>query len=318
MYTTNYKIFREEDPKNMSYIHCDHGNYYIPSENLQGLFEELVVQPFENHLQTPAWEAEVRNREAGYHREFILDRGRTNFNEPFNSLSSEDKVLIYCVHYMPMHLFSSYHIFKNHLPTISGKVVFIDFGCGPLTSGIAFWAASAGHRDITYLGIDSSQAMIRKAKEINRYGPNNRRDAFFRNGGLISRYNQLLKLLDDIAERDQTQIIFNFCYFLASHTLDIDNLSNVLIPIVERYSQHKMCVVYQNPSGYQALHQNWETLKSNLLGRRFESSGLTLEQFSYTRLMPIGNRDHDATVDFDILFNESSALSNNPFALPIL
>ena len=121
------------------------GNKYTYSESLQRLFEDLVKQPFENHPTTSTWVHEVINKDPEYHRKNILDQGRTNFDEQFNDLSPEDKVLLYCVYYMPMHLISSYHIFRvhnevftTHLTSVSDKVVFIDFGCGPLTSGIAF------------------------------------------------------------------------------------------------------------------------------------------------------------------------------------
>ena len=147
------------------------------------------------------------------------------------------------------HLFSSYHIFTNYLTPISekDKVVFIDFGCGPLTSGIAF-RAFAGQSDITYLGIDSSQTMLEKAAVINRYGPNRYKESFFEKFALIRDYKDLTGLLDRYTEnRDRSQIIFNFCYFFSSPTLDIDNLSDVLIRIIQQYNPHKMCFVYQNP-----------------------------------------------------------------------
>ena len=87
-------------------------NRYPYSEDLQNFFEDVIKQPFENHLSTPAWKAEVRDKDHAYHRGVILDQGRTNFDEPFNGLSPEDKVLLYCVYYMPMHLVGSYHIFR--------------------------------------------------------------------------------------------------------------------------------------------------------------------------------------------------------------
>ena len=257
----------------MSYIHCYNDNYYKPGEDLLNLFANSVVQPFENHPRTQAWENHVRNKDFTYHRETILGQGRTNFDENFKGLTPKDQVLIYCLHYMPMHLFSSYHIFTKHSLPVSDKVVFIDFGCGPLTSGIAFWAAFARNRDITYLGIDSAKAMRHKSQEINRYGPY-KDESFFTKGWSISDYNRLDYYLNDYITRgDQTQIIFNFCYFLASETLDVENLSNALIQIVEKYNQHKICAIYQNPpipkgfslqSSY--LHKNWYFLKTKFFG----------------------------------------------------
>ena len=293
----------------MSYIYCSQDNHYQFIGSLQNFFEELAVQPFENHLSTLPWECHVKNQNSQYHRENILKQGRTNFNEHFEGLSPEDKVLIYCIYYMPMHLFSSYHIFTNSsFPPVGDKVVFIDFGCGPLTSGVAFWAFGRWSR-IVYLGIDSSQAMLDKAKEINTYGPDSW-NSFFQEFELMRDHNHLIRLLDKyIGKGTSTQIIFNFSYFLASETLNIENLSNVLIRIVEKYSQHRMYIVYQNPppplhlslqSSF--LHKNWVILKDKLLMFRSQIIQSNIEQFRYDSL--ISGLPHNASVYHDILYKK--------------
>lgn len=284
------------------------GNRYTYNESLQRLFEDLVKQPFENHPPTRAWEIEVRKTNHTYHREVILDRGRTNFDESFNDLSPEDKTLIYCVYYMPMHLVSSYHIFRVHnqaftslFTSVSNKAVFIDFGCGPLTSGIAFWAF-ARKLNIIYLGVESSQAMRNKAKEINQYGPNQYKNPFFTRFEAISNYNQLTELLDrSITKGDKTPIVFNFCYFLASRTFDIGTLSDVIIQIVEKYSNHNMYIICQNPDA-PGLNKNWEALKANLAGFRSRITQSHVEQFCYNMLTD-GSPRH-ANVYYDLLCNK--------------
>ena len=291
----------------MSYIHHCSDNRYTFSENLQGLFYELVKRPFDKHPPTPAWVIEVKNRLPIYHRKVILERGRTDFNEPFHGLSPEDKVSIYCVHYMPMHLVSSYHIFRihtqlfvNYLTSESDKVVFIDLGCGPLTSGIAFWTFTS-QSNIIYLGIDSSQAMLDKAKIVNQYGPNRYRDAFFSTFEAIRHYSQLIELLDKyIGTDDRTPIIFNFCYFLSSWTLDINDLSDLIIQIAEKYSKHNICIVYQNPD-LPALHENWEILKANLSGFKSQIIESNVQWFCYDSL--ITGSPHETLVYNDILCN---------------
>ena len=205
----------------MSYIYCSPDNYYKPGESLKHLFEELIIKPFEHDLPTLA--ADVKNNRIYYWEDIarILRQGQSDFDEvSFDKPSNEyyfpkDKVSIYCVHHMPRHLFGSYHIFTNCLAPMSreNNVVFIDFGCGPLTSGIAF-RLFAGQCDITYLGIDSSQTMLDKAAAINRYGPNAYREPFFDKIALIRDSDSLTGLLDEYIENgDGTHIIFNFCYF---------------------------------------------------------------------------------------------------------
>ena len=302
----------------MSYIHCYNNNYYKPSENLTNLFEEQVIQPFEDNL--PELAADVENKRRFYWDDIarILGQGQSNFDqksfdEPSNRYYyPKDKVSIYCVHYMPMHLFSSYYVFTNCLTSISksDKIVFIDFGCGPLTSGIAFWAF-AGQNDITYFGIDSSQTMLDKAVEINEYGPYGK-GPFFSKFKTIHDYDYLLGLLDGcIVQGSRTWIVFNFSYFFASPSLDVNNLSRVVIQIVEKYSQCSIYIVYQNAvSSSLELRKKWYTFKDNLLKvktSKFRSrvpSDRHIQLFKYNRL--INQTCHDnAKVYSDILCNDN-------------
>ena len=206
-----------------------------------------------------------------------------------------------------MHFYSSYHIFKNRLPPISERVVFIDFGCGPLTSGIAF-RAFAKQNDIIYLGIDSSQTMLDKAREINQYACQQISNPYFKTFETARDYNELTTLLEKhIGKDDKTQIIFNFCYFFASPTLDINGLSDVLISIIEQYSQNKIYLVYQNPDhrllyGHvlEKLYGKWKKLKTNLMVFKSQVTQSDNETFSYHRLIN-GTRKDDAEVYYEIL-----------------
>ena len=303
----------------MSYIYRSHNNHYKPSENLKNLFEALIVQPFEHDLPTLA--TDVRNNRIYYWEDIarILEQGQGNFDEvSFDKPSNEyyfpkDKVAIYCVHHTPRHLFGSYHIFTKCLPPISekDKIVFVDFGCGPLTSGIAF-RALAGQNDITYLGIDSSRTMLNKAVTINKYGPNTYKAPFFDKFALIhgTRYDDLTKLLGKYIQKgDGTQIIFNFCYFFASPTLDINNLSDVLLQIMKAHNQHKVWLIYQNPdhrslSGARRLklYGKWEKLKTSLSVFGSQVTRSHVETFSYCRL--INDLLHNSTVYSEILCYE--------------
>lgn len=238
----------------MSIIKRRNINTYSPSEYLKDLFDELIIQPYKNHPQTQAWDTQVRNKKDDYHRVTILERGRTNFDEPYSGLSPEDKVLLYCYYYMPMHLYSSYHIFFKHLLShLREKIVFIDVGCGPLTSGIALWSTS-NQTDITYIGIDRSQAMLDKAWSVNQYGTEkNSHCPFFEHIHFRTNFVQLPHLLDSVemGNPNNTLVVFNFCYILASHSFDdnesLDSFIGVINRVANQYEKHKIYVIYQNP-----------------------------------------------------------------------
>lgn len=81
----------------MSYIHRYNDNHYRPSDNLNNLFEELIWKPNIDHPPTESWEAEVKNQDSKYHRNTILERGRTDFDTSSSKgLTPVDKVLLYC------------------------------------------------------------------------------------------------------------------------------------------------------------------------------------------------------------------------------
>ena len=140
--------------------------------------------------------------------------------------------------------------------------------------------------------------MRHKAKEIYQY-----RQSRFNRFELIGDYDQVPQLLDRIiTEGDKTPIIFNLCYFLASRTINIRDLSDVIVQMVEKYSKHNMCVVYQNPNLPQ-LQENWESLKARLTGftSRIDQSS-NVEQFGYDRLTD--GLTQYINVYYDILCNE--------------
>ncbi len=273
----------------INYVETDNNyNYYKPSNNLRNLFENLVIIPLRESLpvETNEYERDLDwNYKDGLRRR-VLDRGSTDFDTSSSYQNKvytpEHKVLLYCATYMSMHLYSSYHLYSVHLMKHrhvieSENIVFIDFGCGPLTSGIAFWAAAgqcnitAGQHNITHIGIDISQTMCNKAAQINQYGPFGYTDPFYikpfyENNYLIKNYNDLPQLLNDIEKGNPTDtlIIFNFSYMLAQVTFqgDINRLINVLHDIVQVNRHYKIGMVYQNIEGGD---ENWNNLKTEII-----------------------------------------------------
>ena len=289
-------------------------NYYQPSESLDNLFRDIVTQPFKRRLPSLAVELENgRYTRMNSLRKSILEQGQANFDEPSADLSPEDIVLLYCVNYMPMHLYSSYYIFsrKLFLP-VSDKVIFIDFGCGPLTSGIAFWEATRGPReiDITYVGIDSSQTMLSMAQKMNQYGPggsDSNNEPFYKDDQLylISNYDMLPQLLADINinvdNSGDALIIFNFCYFLQSNTFNessnMETLGNLLQAVAFDYGHNKICMVYQDPVGNR-FQERWHGLKSQVI--------------TYHSIFDMGfiwqDPTEEARIKYDTLWGESNTV----------
>lgn len=295
----------------MSYIYNDNyeHTYYKPSDELQNLFQVQVIQPFrDTRPDVVSLYAQRNIKEISQLSEKILARGTTNFNEQstdvqYGVFTPEDKVLFYCLHYMPMHLFSTFHIFRLGITSISHNVVFIDFGCGPLTSGIAFWASKSQH-NITYIGIDNATSMCNKAKAINLHGPDRYSSSpFFENFKLITDYKGLPWLMNNIEMRnpEDTHIIFNFSYFLQSYTFsnpaNIKNLGEIINLLTSQYKESKICIVYQDPV-VEAFQRRWYDLKSLI---NITTQGVTkVEKLAYDRLIQ-NSKHYNVKVYYDIL-----------------
>ena len=291
--------------------HSDH-NCYEPSDSLHSLFENKVITPFRESLPEEAdiFEGYTNPNYITGLREDVLEQGSTDFDAS-SSWGSKDytperKILLNCVFYMPMHLYSSYHLYSRvcrHV--IEGEnVVFIDFGCGPLTSGIAFWAA-AGQRNITYIGVDISEHMLNMAAGINAAGPFGNSDApFYENFHRGRNFNNLPAYLNSIEKGnpEDTLILFNFSYVLAPMTFQggINELINVLHNIVQANLGYKIAMMYQN---IRDSDENWQKLKNGVINAFPDSIFIAQNEpetmrVKYDRLMQGTPHRYDVSYDF--------------------
>jgi hypothetical protein len=115
-------------------------------EAVRSLLQEFVKE-FENR-NSDIWIREVKNRDSKHHRETLLKRGGCDFDNPTHELTSDELICLYNYYYFPMHFQSSYWLynllFKGGLDKIfisNLAPVFIDYGCGTLSSSIAFSCA---------------------------------------------------------------------------------------------------------------------------------------------------------------------------------
>jgi len=217
-------------------------------------------------------------------------------------------VLLYCRQYFRMHFASSYAMFDKCFPDpeeLDGAL-FIDFGCGPGTSGLAF---AEWRRDdhFSYIGIDRSAAMCNMA------------DALFAVGGLQERSyfdnDPGLDILSNIDRKDthllnSPIVVLNLCFVLASSTFRANKIAALAKEkyyfldklLLGKFKCSVVYLVYQNPEG-DYFHENWRSLTDRLIkviklaSRKTRSQTSNNEITKYLQIEPMEGFPTSITYD---------------------
>lgn len=247
------------------------GKTYTPENDFKSEFDKLIIDVIKNDDRTIEYPNLLLGKSNDFIRNNVIEYGRTDFDSISlfaPEISVEDKVNLYCFYNMRKHYFSSYSIFESYrndyfnqeLEQTSGRITFIDFGCGPLTSGLAFnqLFKNKDNYKLKYIGIDISNSMLSKAKEFSKT------ELFSGNSQF-----HFLKSIKEVSEEQLSEyfrlsntVILNFSYLFANLTLEqTHELANDINKLVSNFPLNKYIIVYQNPV---KRHHNFTKFK-NLL-----------------------------------------------------
>lgn len=219
---------------------------YAPTAIIQRVFQDLII----DHINKAGYLQKYSSDEI---RADILNYGRADFAEPYQDLSPYDRVQLYCYFNMRKHFFTTYAVYEKMFATLNSNVyqkdrnlVFIDFGCGSLTSGLAlaslFYDNEYEPITMQYIGIDIAESMLEKAKEFTEtelFNPNSEFH-FYSSWDLVPDAT-----VEEITESNSF-VIFNASYLFASGSLDEKSLASFVNKIISRL-QNKAYFVFQNP-----------------------------------------------------------------------
>jgi hypothetical protein len=203
-----------------------------PDESFNTVFDKLVPVPTGDH---------------DYNKLCVIEYGRTNFNLQ-TKYSPQEKVDLHCYYNMREQycnalasFSSSADLFTSAFASTGNKVSFIDLGCGPLTSGLAFnkCFSSANRFYFHYIGIDIATAMLSKARE-------------FAGSGLLDKDSTVL-LKHSLEEIDTdywdstfcfpNTVIINFSYQFANLPKEeIEKLARGINLLLDRYPLNRYIV----------------------------------------------------------------------------
>lgn len=241
----------------------------VISEPFKSVFENKVVTVVKNDRRTK-WPNEILGLNTDFTRNNLIRYGTADFDTQidFNYeqnvafldnqslldyITPKDNVLLYCYWNMRKHFVSVQHIFlHNRMFFVSrfeqteGRIMFVDFGCGPLTASLAFNNVFKDEvsRKVHYLGVDISKAMLNKAREFSESGAFKAIDTFDLCEGLEKNNPAYYK---DEFIFPHTVVL---TYANSLSNLDLDNINRVagfLNDFMSQYPLNNYILVYQNP-----------------------------------------------------------------------
>jgi hypothetical protein len=241
------------------------------------VFRTEIVDVVKEHPQT-RFNAILLGYTAETIRHDIISYGRADFRDGYEKLSADEKVLLYCYFNMRKHFFTSSFVFEKIYESLRAvfndpekTVVFIDLGCGPMTSGLALadlhFEKTGSKLNLNYVGVDIAQAMISKAERFLSY------DIFSEasDSAFALSWNAISKpKLKSLVGLDN-HIVINASYLFASSTLDEMDLAAFVKSLVRKYSTSKIYFIYQNPHRSDR-NQKYLDFKAELIYQAYETN----------------------------------------------
>lgn len=292
--------------------------------HLKQAIERQVIDPIFNHSSTPAWDKEVRNKIINgtfepltktAHRNTIVQQGQGDFINGTAGLNAHDVALLYAYYYFQMHFTSTIALFYqnrnvliNDIFKAHKKIIFLDVGCGPYTSGLSFlhFTRLAATKDeltplkndciLEYYGIDNSVSMRTLGNAIlTDYSTINDNSFTFAKVEQCADYNDIPQLIGK--QDNQPAIILNCCYFFASQSLKVADLTTAIQLLLNNNPKSKILLFYQNAnSDLDRLRVNFRIFKETIKG-----------------LVPTGNVEQ-LPFSFDDEFNATNYTTFNNIA----
>jgi hypothetical protein len=257
------------------------------TEYLQPVFDEFVLSPFGSHERTPGWEKEVLQKlpDYSYHSNAILKHGQADFRTGHNELTPSDKVLLYCYYYMQMHTVSGYHVFdivqrwvRRANRCLVSDGLFIDIGCGPLTSGLSLaWCYAnvpgverrTDRPLVSYVGIDNAPEMLRKASEIAKSNlfDQNSHFHFAPSFNDTADIDPIISHIQNRLSQESHFLVFNFSYAIASSSVSLKELFDFIRKVMFSFPSVPAILLVQNPQDHPSIDK-WRELRQALTSFR--------------------------------------------------
>ena len=210
--------------------------------------------------------------------------GQAEFDEPWNNLSPDDRVLLYAYFFQPGHLEELTEAFRMlFADTCPDEPVVVDLGCGPFTGGLAVAGALGQGSRFDYIGVDRSRAMCRFGEQL---------------ASAAARFDDVPRVVrhwtTDVSTVSWDRapgwrpVIVIVSYLLASPTLDAAALVDELDGLLKRLGRGPVTVLYTNSIRPEA-NRSFPNFRTALRDAGFElyaddSGKIEIDRWAGTRI----------------------------------
>ncbi len=276
---------------------------YEPSLRMHTFFRNMIVNKVQQHPKS------IKGKLLGFDsseiRYDIIQCGTADFRNKYKSLTTDNIVLLYCYFNMRKHYFSTLHFF-NKIDTLFKRIslkepiVFIDLGCGPLTSGLAlgeyFHIKTSQKLSMNYFGIDIAKSMLKKAKDFSEI------DLFSNQCSwtFSDNWNGVFNNICNQIIQNKTKIVINASYLFASSSLDENDLAKFINKLNRKFPNNETIFFFQNPVN-PTRNSKFFSFKEKL---KFLKKSMQFNEIVYYNNYPNSHYEpKKETVYFEILTN---------------
>ena len=171
-----------------------------------------------------------------------VGRGQADFDEPWDTLSSDDRVLLYAYFLQLGHLEELVEAFRMLFArTYPNDPIVVDLGCGPFTGGLAIASILGGDARFDYIGVDQSHGMCQFGEQLASAAA--RLDVTPHN---VRHWSPSIAAVPWNAAPGWRDVIVIMSYLFASPTLDVAALITELEGLLSKLGGGGVTVLYTN------------------------------------------------------------------------
>ena len=196
----------------------------------------------------------------------VIGWGQAEFDEPWNDLSPDDRVLLYAYFNQLGHVEELTEAFRQMFgdSSLPSNPVVVDLGCGPFTGGLAIATAFGRETHLDYIGVDRSRAMRELGERLATIAAD--LDVTPR---LDRHWSEDVRSIAWHRAPNFRPVLVIVSFLLASPTLDSGSLIRDLDELLSRIGRGAVFLLYTNSSRPEA-NRNFPAFRAALQDTGFE------------------------------------------------